>query len=214
MPAIEVITVGPLETNAYLVRDPGSGDAVLIDPGSEAPRLIAAIEATGARLRSIWLTHAHFDHIGAVAAVRERFQVPVFIHELDIPLFVLGPQQAAAWGLEIEGDRVPDQRLHDGDEMECGSLRFQVMHTPGHSPGHTAFVGHGVAFVGDCLFAGSIGRTDLPFASPADMNDSLIRLASLPAETRVMPGHGPATTVQVERSANPFLQTLGNGGKR
>jgi len=211
---VERFTVGPLEENAYLVIDPDSGEAAMVDPGDEGDRLVTAVLDSGATLRAIWLTHAHFDHIGAVRAVRERFVVPVYLHELDLPLFMVGPRQAASWGLHVEGDDPPGERFHDGQELSLGSLSFRVMHAPGHSPGHVVLVGAGIALVGDCLFAGSIGRTDLPLSVPGDLDRSLVRIAALPPDTRVLPGHGPATTVGAEVRSNPFLQHLPIGQVR
>jgi hydroxyacylglutathione hydrolase len=209
-PALEVIgfETGPLLENAYLVIDRGSGDAAMVDPGEDADRLIEAIVEAGVQLRAIWLTHAHFDHIGAVAPVRRRFGVPVHLHEADLPLFEAGPFQAASFGLPFEGDDPPGERFVEGQGLRLGGLSFTVMHTPGHAPGHVAIHGHGIVLAGDCLFAGSVGRTDLPFGSGAALGRSLERLLALPPETRVLPGHGPATTVGEERRSNPFVQEL------
>lgn len=199
---------GPLLENAYLVVDRSTGDAVMVDPGDEGDRLIAAIEAEGVALRAIWLTHAHFDHIGAVAPVRRRFGVPVFLHEADVPLFEAGPFQAASYGLPFEEDETPQNRFVDGQGLTVGGLSFAVMHTPGHAPGHVVIHGHGVALAGDCLFAGSVGRTDLPLGDAAALARSLQRILALAPETRVLPGHGPDTTVGEERRTNPFVQQL------
>jgi hydroxyacylglutathione hydrolase len=154
------------------------------------------------------LTHAHFDHIGAVKALRTHFSVPVHLHEADIPMFEAGPFQAASYGLPFDGDEIPAHRLVDGQGLTLGGLSFTVMHTPGHSPGHVTIHGHGVALVGDCLFAGSIGRTDLPLGNGAELARSLLRIVALPPETRVLPGHGPATTVAEERRSNPYILDL------
>lgn len=209
-PGVEVarFEVGPLAENAWLVVDRDTGDAALVDPGDEGPRLAAAIDDAGVRLVAIWLTHAHFDHIGAVRHVRERFGVPVYLHEADLPLFEAGPRQAAAWGIPFEGDVAPQRRYGEGDRVSAGTLAFDVLHTPGHSPGHVTLVGHGLALSGDCLFAGSVGRSDLPLSDPAALERSLVRLMALPPATRVLPGHGPETTVGREVGTNPFLLPL------
>jgi glyoxylase-like metal-dependent hydrolase (beta-lactamase superfamily II) len=214
-PRLEVLTfeTGPLQENAYLVIDRSTGDAALVDPGDEGERLVQSVEAADVQLRTVWLTHAHFDHIGAVRIVRRRFGVPVFLHEADVALFEAGPLQAASFGLPFEGDEPPGARLAEGQGLRLGGLSFTVMHTPGHSPGHVTIYGQGIALVGDCLFAGSIGRTDLPLGNAAELGRSLVRIAALPPETRVLPGHGPATTVGAERRSNPWLVEL-TGGSR
>ena len=209
-PTLEIVAfeTGPLQENAYLVIDRKSRDAAIVDPGDDGDQLIAAIEELGATLGAIWLTHAHFDHVGAVKALRTRFAVPAWLHEADIPMFEAGPYQAASYGLPFEGDEPPSERLEEGQGLRVGGLSFTVMHTPGHSPGHVTIYGHGVALAGDCLFAGSIGRTDLPFGNGAELGGSLLRLVALPPATRVLPGHGPATTVAEERRSNPYILEL------
>jgi hydroxyacylglutathione hydrolase len=213
---LEVVAfeTGPLQENAFLIIDRDSREAAIADPGDDADRLIEGIEGAGARLRAIWLTHAHFDHVGAVKALRQRFDVPVYLHEKNIPMFEAGPFQAASYGLPFDGDVTPSERLFEGQGLGLGGLSFNVMHTPGHSPGHVTVHGHGIALVGDCLFAGSIGRTDLPFGDPAEMGRSLRRIVALPPETRVLPGHGPATTIGEERRTNPFILELLSGDQR
>jgi len=200
-------TVGVFEENCYLLADEQSGRGVLIDPGDEADRLLAMVRAADVTLDAIWLTHAHIDHIGAVAAVRREFDVPVLLHPLDLPYYrELSARAAQMYGIDFEQPDGPDAELTEGQELHCGELRFTVMHVPGHAPGLVTFNGHGVSFGGDLLFAGSIGRTDLPLGNPADMNASLERYAStLTGETIVYPGHGPHTTLERERRTNPFL---------
>ena len=135
------------------------------------------IRASGATLDAVWLTHAHVDHIGAVAEVKRQFDVPIYLHPLDLPYYAqLSARAAVMYGIDFEQPEGPDHELADGQELSCGALRFTVMHVPGHAPGLVAFTGHGVSFGGDLLFAGSIGRTDLPLGSPADMSASLARL--------------------------------------
>jgi hydroxyacylglutathione hydrolase len=199
-------TVGPFEENCYLVADEHSGHGVLIDPGDEGERIVEMVNQSGVTLDAIWLTHAHVDHIGAVAEVRRHFDVSVFLHPLDLPYYTrLSARAAEMYGIAFEQPEGPDHELADGDVLSCGTLRFAVMHVPGHAPGLVSFNGHGVAFGGDLLFAGSIGRTDLPLASPTDMDISLERFATLPDETIVYPGHGPKTTLAREKQSNPFL---------
>lgn len=209
-------TVGAFEENCYLLADDQSGRAVLIDPGDEAERILDMVAAAHVTLEAIWLTHAHVDHIGAVAAVKRRFGVPVYLHPLDLPYYTrLSARAAEMYGIDFEQPDAPDAELADGQELACGGLRFQVMHVPGHAPGLVAFTGHGISFGGDLLFAGSIGRTDLPLGNPADMTASLGRYsAALEDEVVVYPGHGPATTIGHEKRTNPFLTGLARPVRR
>jgi len=202
---VRTFTVGPFQENCYLLGDAATRDAVLVDPGDEADRLLAAIEADAWTLRAIWITHGHIDHVGAVAAVKRVWDVPVYLHPLDRPLYDRVSEQGRHYGLSIEPPPPPDADLADGDVMSVGALRFDVMHVPGHAPGHVAFAGQGVVFGGDCLFAGSVGRTDLPLSDPLALSRSLGRFTALPEETVVYAGHGPATTIREERRTNPFL---------
>lgn len=205
---IRVITVGLLEENCWLVMDPNSREAVLVDPGEEGERLLAAVDAEGATLKGIWLTHAHFDHLGAVAYIMRERPVPIWLHPLDRGLYDNAVAAAQRFGLDVEQPPPPHHELAEGDTMTLGSYSFSVMHVPGHSPGHVGFLGQDVLLGGDCLFAGSVGRTDLPFCDPAVFQKTLQRLALLPESTRVLPGHGPATTIGRERATNPFLRQL------
>jgi glyoxylase-like metal-dependent hydrolase (beta-lactamase superfamily II) len=203
---ISCLTVGPFEENCYLVVDEKAQRAVLVDPGDEAARIIRVVRESGATLDAIWLTHAHIDHIGAVAAVKREWDVPVYLHPADAPLYAAGVRQAAFYGLDFEQPDPPDRELAHGDRVRFGDLEFEVMHTPGHAPGLVVFHGNGVALAGDLLFAGSIGRTDLPLSNPADMEASLLRIMSdLRDEVLVHPGHGPSTSIGRERVSNPFL---------
>ncbi len=202
---VAVFVVGAFQENTYLLSDAASGDAVFIDPGDNGDALAGVVRARELNLEAIWLTHAHIDHIGGIASLKRHFDVPVFMHPLDEPWYKRAPDVAETYQIAFEEGPLPDRTLHEGDMLRVGSLEFRVIHVPGHAPGHVAFVGHGVVFGGDCLFAGSIGRTDLPFSDPAQLDASLERLAALPPETRVLPGHGPETTIARERLSNPFL---------
>lgn len=198
-------TVGAFQENSYLVVDTAAQRAVLVDPGAEPDQIIQMVRASGATLDAIWLTHAHIDHIGAIAPVKRVWDVPIYMHPADKPLYDRGAIQALAYGLAFEQPADPDHDLADGDVLRVGSLEFDVLHVPGHAPGHVAFVGGGQMLGGDLLFAGSIGRTDLPLADPERMVESLERIAGLPDETVVYPGHGPTTSIGRERASNPFL---------
>lgn len=198
-------TVGPLQENCWLVVDETAGEAVLIDPGAEPERLIALVEDSGARLVAIWLTHAHVDHVGAVPALMRRFDVPLALHPDDRPLYDRAPSIGLTYGMHIEPLPEPLVALADGDVLTVGATRFTVVHLPGHAPGHVAFIGDDIALVGDVVFAGSIGRTDLPLSDPAAMRRSLERVARWPTHTTLYPGHGPSTTVARELASNPFL---------
>jgi hydroxyacylglutathione hydrolase len=198
-------TVGPFEENCYLVVDEAVGRGVLVDPGDEPDTLLDMVRDAGVTIDAIWITHGHLDHIGGIRGVRATWPVPVYLHPADRQLFARADRQAAMYGVPFEQPDPPDRELGEGDVMSVGELRFDVLHTPGHAPGHVIFVGEGVVLGGDLLFAGSIGRTDLPFADPARMERSLERVAALEPSLIVHPGHGPSTTIARERETNPFL---------
>ena len=202
---IQQLTVGPLEENCYLLSDPESAQAVLVDPGDEPDRLLAAVADTGCALTGIWLTHGHFDHVGGVAGVVRATKVPILAHPADHPFHAGAADQAARWGLVVENPPPITQELAEGQTVTLGRFAFDVWHVPGHAPGHVAFIGHGLCMSGDVLFAGSIGRTDLPLCDPSAMHQSLMRLATLEPATRVLPGHGVMTTIGREVASNPFL---------
>lgn len=211
MPAPEIVAFanGTFVENTYLVADPDTRDAVMIDPGEEAARLLPRLASEGWTLRSIWLTHAHIDHVAGVAAVKAATGVPILVHEKDRPLYDHAEEQAMMFGLRLEQPPPPDGELREGQRVSVGGLAFDVLHTPGHSPGHVAFVGHGVALSGDVLFAGSVGRTDLPGGDTRTLMESIRKkLYRLPNETRVLSGHGPETTIGEEKLTNPFAKLV------
>jgi hydroxyacylglutathione hydrolase len=199
------LILGPFQENCYIVTDPVTGATAVVDPGSDGDRVIAEIERTGHELRAIWITHAHVDHIGAIATVKRRWNVPVHLHPLDAPLYRVGGRQAQLYGIPYEEPPLPDAEFTDGETISLGKLSLSVMHAPGHSPGHVVIHGAGQALVGDCLFAGSVGRTDLPFSNATQLEASLARIAALPPETVIHPGHGDSSTIGEERISNPFL---------
>lgn len=206
--SIEWVTVGPFQENSYLLRDVATARGVLVDPGDEPDRVARMVRAAGVALEAVWLTHAHLDHIGAVAAVRREWDVPVLLHAADLPLYRRAAQQAAMYGLSLEQPADPDGFLTDGEMLVLGRSSFTVRHTPGHSPGHVVFLGDELLVGGDLLFAGSIGRTDLPFSDPEAMESSLAMLRAMPPSLAVYPGHGPPTTIAAELATNPFLADI------
>jgi glyoxylase-like metal-dependent hydrolase (beta-lactamase superfamily II) len=203
---LQQLTVGPLQENCWLLADSVSGKAVLVDPGDEPDALLAAVDATGCTLDAIWLTHAHFDHVGGVAGVIAARPVPIWVHPADAFFYANAASNAARWDVVIDNPPPADRELAEGDRVQLGEYQFAVWHLPGHAPGHVAFIGHGLCFSGDVLFAGSIGRTDLPLCDPSAMHRSLMRMATLSPETRVFPGHGVSTTIGRELASNPFLR--------
>jgi glyoxylase-like metal-dependent hydrolase (beta-lactamase superfamily II) len=205
---VESLTVGAFGENCYVVGDEASGIGAIIDPGDEATRIALAVEGKGLEIERILVTHAHIDHVGAVAQLAEEYACPVFMHADAEAMLKTVPQQAVMMGLRFGKVPAVDGHIADDDVVEIGPLRLRALYTPGHAPGHLAFFveGEGVVFAGDALFAGSIGRTDLPGGN----TDVLLRsieekLMTLPGETRVLPGHGPETTVGHEWATNPFL---------
>ena len=203
---IDHVTVGTFEENCYLVADPESGEAVLVDPGDEFTAIADLVARHGVTPSAVWLTHAHLDHIGAVSAVRRAWPgIPVWLHPADASVYAYAHMAAARYGLPWEQPEPHDRDLADGMCLTVGAHAFGVWHVPGHAPGHVAFVGEDVVLGGDCLFAGSVGRTDLPLCDPRAFAASLARLMTLGDAMRVLPGHGPATSIGRERVANPFL---------
>ena len=206
---VQSFTVGPFQENSYLLVDETAKRAVFIDPGDEASRLLAALEDSGAALQAIWVTHGHVDHVGAIAAIKRKHPaVPVLLDPADLPLYRAAAQHGLLLGATIEQPPDPDAALADGQALNVGALTFTVMAAPGHAPGHVVIHGHGIAFVGDCLFAGTVGRTDLPGANGGQLARTLDKIVALGDATVVYSGHGPATTVSRERAGNPFLNGI------
>ncbi len=210
-PHVLGIPNGRFAENCWVVAEPAAGRAAVIDPGEEADRILAVIAGRGWTVEHIWLTHAHIDHVLGVDRVRGATGAPVALHPADRTWYDQLPVQAALFGLPAPPPLAPPDRILAHDEvLTLGALRFTVRHVPGHSPGHVAFLGHGLAISGDTLFAGSVGRTDLPGGNHAQLLASIrTELLALPDETRVLPGHGPETTIGAERRENPFL--IGEG---
>ncbi|MHC4136893.1 MAG: MBL fold metallo-hydrolase [Planctomycetota bacterium] len=203
---VDCIVTGPFQENTYLVAKAEGEPCVVIDPGDEADRIAARIEELRLTPEIILNTHGHLDHIGAVPDLRDRYEIPFAIHPLDGFLLENVEAHAQLFGLSGYRDPEVDRDLVAGETVEAAGLKFEVVFTPGHSPGHVTFLLDGLAFAGDCLFLGSIGRSDLPRGDPAVLKRTLHEVfLSWPDATRVLPGHGPDTTIGEERRTNPFL---------
>lgn len=201
--------LGPVATNAYLVADPSTGEAVAIDPAWDGEVLVEAAAERGWRITNIWLTHAHFDHMGGSAGVADGSNPPppVALHPADYTLW--RAQGGAGWfGMRIDPGPEPTIDLAHGQVLRLGSNRLEVRHAPGHTPGHVLFYcqEQSLCFCGDLIFAGNIGRSDFPGGSMQQLLESIrTQVLTLPDETRLLPGHDEETTVGRERRANPFL---------
>jgi hydroxyacylglutathione hydrolase len=203
---VTAMEVGPLAENTYIVAHPASGKAAVVDPGEEAEEILRRLSAGGLDLDKILLTHGHFDHVGGVRLLKARTGADVYLHPEEVDRMLGAPRQGAMFGLGVAEPPPPDVLVRDGDIIRLAEQEFRVLHTPGHTPGHVTFVAGEMAFVGDLIFAGSIGRTDLPGGSLEALLQSVReKIFTLPDETILLPGHGPATTVGEERRTNPFF---------
>ena len=206
---IRIVPVTPLQQNTSLIWSTKSMEGVFVDPGGEADRLMQAAEHFGVTIKEIWLTHGHLDHAGAAAEIRERTGAPVIgPHPDDQWLLDEIEAQGARYGIADGRNVVPDRYLQEGDELELGGQTFGVVHTPGHTPGHVVIFNQpgGIAFVGDVLFRGSIGRTDFPRGNHQQLLDSITdKLWPLGSHMQFVPGHGPLSTFGQERIDNPYV---------
>ena len=203
---VHQLSVGPLQVNCFVVACQKTREAMVIDPGEDGPRILQLAESNGYQVKQIVNTHGHFDHIGANQPVKEATGAVLMMHEADLPLLQNARNHAQAYGLTVSPSPDPDKFLNEGDVFSVGEQSFSVFHVPGHSPGSICLLSDGHLFVGDVLFAGSIGRTDLPGGD----FDALVegvreKLFRLPADTIVHPGHGPDTTIGREKQMNPFV---------
>lgn len=200
---LDVFDSNPFATNCWLLAGPGSPEALVVDPGFEPAAVHNLLRSADKRPVAVLLTHAHMDH-AAAAGIFAGGDLPVYVHGDDAVAFSDPPAWRA--GFENPLSPVADLReISDSDELTFAGFSVQVMHTPGHTPGHCAFVVDAVALSGDLVMAGSIGRSDFPNSDPSAMGHSLRRFMTLPDALSILPGHGPATTVGRERATNPFL---------
>jgi hydroxyacylglutathione hydrolase len=205
---IDTVAVGPLQVNCFIVYDEDSHDAIVVDPGDEAERIIGLIEEKKLKVSRIVCTHAHFDHVGAVKRIKDKTGAAVLLHKGDSDIYMRVDKQGALWGFHIEQPPVPDLYVIEGDEVDIGRSRLTILHTPGHSPGGICLYGEGVILTGDTIFAGSVGRTDFPGGSLKELKSSFARIIALPPETMIFPGHGPLTSVKDEKEGNFFVYEL------
>jgi hydroxyacylglutathione hydrolase len=205
---VRSLTVGPVQENCHIARRDGASTGVIIDPGDEAGRLLAAVDALGVQLEGILLTHTHFDHVGAVAPVARATGAPVWCPALEVPVLADIMRYVPWPGLGPYESYEADHTVAGGETLELAGMEIEVLFTPGHSPGHVTYrvADEAVVFSGDVLFAGSIGRTDLPGGDTPTLMATLAKLLDLlPDETTVYPGHMAVTTIGRERATNPFL---------
>ena len=204
---LDVFDDNPFATNCWAVSADGSQDAVVVDPGFSPDAIRAMVERGGRRLAAVLATHGHADHIGSVPLICGE-DVPLYIHEADE--LALTDQRAWGAGMPLDADLRPPmvRTVRDGDVLELAGFSIEVMHTPGHTPGHVCFRTDGLMFSGDLVFRGTIGRSDFPNSSPDDMLSSLRRFLTLPDALAIHPGHGPDTTVGLERATNEWLREL------
>ncbi len=203
---IKTLAVGPIMANCFILGCEETLEAAVIDPGDEADRILFALAESNLTTKLIINTHGHFDHVGANKRLNEVTGAPILIHPLDTPMLSQLANSAAAWGMKADNSPAPDRELQDGDNVTFGKMTLKVLHTPGHTPGGISLYTDNEVFVGDTLFAGSIGRTDFPGGSFETLRESIQqKLFKLSDDLKVYPGHNQATTIGVEKRNNPFV---------
>jgi glyoxylase-like metal-dependent hydrolase (beta-lactamase superfamily II) len=202
---IKNLTVGPIMANCFIVGCEKTREAAVIDPGDDPDKILLTLAGLKLKVKYIINTHGHFDHVGGNKKMKDATDADILIHSLDAPMLDYISQSASAWGMNVENSPPPDLMLKDGDEVKFGDITLKVIHTPGHSPGGISLYSDGVVFVGDTLFAGSIGRTDFPGGDFETLISSIRKkLFVLGDDVRVFTGHGPETTIGAEKKYNPF----------
>jgi len=201
---IKSLAVGPLEANCFIIADEETKETMIIDPGDEPDRIMEIIKENNLKIKYIVCTHAHFDHVGAVADIKDGTGAKIVIHKDELEIYDGAKDQAAFWGYELEPLPEPDMFVKEGDKIEVGHLSFEVFHSPGHSSGGLCLYGENVVFTGDTLFAGSVGRTDFYGGDINKLKKSFLRLMSLPPDTKIFCGHGSSSTIRHEKTSNFF----------
>jgi len=204
---VERLVVGPLDSNCYIVWDDNVKQGVIIDPGEDADAILRRIKELDIKIKYILATHGHFDHVGAVAPLKRELNAEFLAHNEDFFFIEDGENAARRWGFMIEQPPKPDRFIKDGDTIEVGEYKLEVLHTPGHSPGGVSFLHNRMVFGGDTLFQRSIGRTDFRMGSFEELAKSIkTHLYTLPDDTIVYTGHGPITTIGDEKKYNLFVK--------
>ncbi len=204
---VKTLAVGPIMANCYIIGCEETRHAAVIDPGDEADRILMSLTEDKLNVKYILNTHGHFDHVGANKRLKEVTGAKIAIHPDDAEMLDMINVAAASFGMAAENSPPPDLLINDGDKITFGNIALEVMHTPGHSLGGVSFFSDGVVFVGDTLFAGSIGRTDFPGGDFNTLISSVKnKLFVMPDEVKVLTGHGPATTIGQEKRTNPFFR--------
>lgn len=207
----EVLAVGPLQCNCSILGDEASREAIVVDPGGDIARILAVVQKHGLTVRQILITHAHIDHIAGAARLKQLTGAPILYNQHDLPLVRIMDEQAGWLGIPTPEVPSPDDTLDEGKVIAVGGISGSILHTPGHTEGSVCLYlpAQSLLLAGDTLFAGSIGRTDLPGGDMKKILASIReRLLPLPEDTIVLPGHGPDTTIAAESSSNPFLQII------
>jgi len=206
---IRNLVVGPLENNCFIISDEKTNEALVIDPGDEPDRILDLIVDKNLKVKYIVCTHAHFDHVGAIPELKNATNAKIVIHQDELDIYQHTKDQAAAlWGYELDPLPDPDIFVSEGAILEIGDIKFEIIHTPGHSPGGTCLYGEGIVITGDTLFAGTVGRTDLFGGDIEKLKRSFKKLMALPDKIKVLPGHGPQSTIGKERIHNLFSHEI------
>ena len=204
---IRMLTVGPVQANCYVIGCEETLKSAVIDPGDETNRILMTLAEDRLTATHIICTHGHFDHVGGNKKLKDATGAAIVIHPLDAPMLGELSGAGAAWGLPVDNSPPPDILVEEGDSVSVGTIELKILHTPGHSPGGISLYYNGVVFVGDTLFAGSIGRTDFQGGSYATLISSIKKkLFALSDEVQVLSGHGPVTTIGWEKQHNPFFR--------
>jgi len=205
---LATVVVTEFMTNCFILGDEETKDALVIDPGGDAAKILREIKRMGLNVKGVILTHAHIDHIGAVRSIKDELGAEIMMHKAEVPVLKTASKMGRLFGVRVEEPPDPDRFVSEGDEINCGKISLKTLETPGHSPGGISLLTSDgkSCFVGDTLFAYSIGRTDLPGGDYHTLIQSIkSKLIALGDDVQILPGHGPTTTVGTERKQNPFL---------